>query len=102
MTRLRACYPQRVADAEHWKAMVSRFWEECQDLDPDLLRQAFDGSWARFPDWFPSLGQLRQLVTETAKRLRDAPRLALEEPRSELSPAQLAEWQEMKGRLGIT
>jgi hypothetical protein len=84
MTRLRACYPQRVADAEHWKAMVARYWEDLCQLDEGLVAEAIEGAWHEHPSFFPSLGELRTLVTKAAKR-QAAPARLLTEGASGLS-----------------
>lgn len=77
MTRLRACYPQRVADAEHWKAMVARYWEELSKREPDTLTRTLAGAWKHHPQFFPSLGEVEALCDKVAKEIRDKrPKLA--------------------------
>lgn len=69
MFHLRASYPQRVADEQHWKAMVGRYWEEMSRRDPETLRQAFRTAWKAFPSFFPSLGELTAHTDRMAKHI---------------------------------
>lgn len=69
MTRLRACYPQRVADGDHWVAMCARYYEELGHLDEAVLSSVFADAWRHCPAFFPSLGELGELYQQRAKRI---------------------------------
>lgn len=68
MTRLRACYPQRVADQQHWQAQVSRYWDELEKRSGETVAEALDTAWREFPGFFPALGELMQHVDRIARR----------------------------------
>lgn len=68
MTLLRVCYPQRLNDAEHWRAMVKRYEVALTNVPDDVLANAFNIAWRQFPEFFPSLGQLADFCSAVAKR----------------------------------
>jgi hypothetical protein len=68
MTTLRALYPQRVADADHWRAMLAGYHVVLGERDEALLVEAFNSAWREFPSFFPSAGELADLVTRVARR----------------------------------
>lgn len=68
MTVLRVSYPQRVNDAEHWRAMVKRYEKELAVFPDAVLANAFAIAWRQFPSFFPSLGELADFCSAVAKR----------------------------------
>ena len=78
MTRLRACYPQRVADGDHWMAMIARYWEELRERDPAALTETMETAWKHFPSFFPGLGEIVDLYDQVRKQ-RASDRKALPE-----------------------
>lgn len=68
MTRLRACYPQRVSDDDHWPQMVARYYDALCGHDPELLGSVIDGAWQHCPSFFPSLGELEELYRQASRR----------------------------------
>lgn len=98
LTRLRACYPQRVNDEDHWQAMCAMYFEKLGGVSDGTLVAALDGAWARYPSFFPSVGELREYAVEVAKRNRDLVK-QLAEPRGE-GPSG-PQWEEVKAKLGI-
>lgn len=52
-------------------AMVARYWEELNELGDELLVDALASAWREHPTFFPSLGEVRELVTKAAKKKRD-------------------------------
>ena len=68
LTRLRACYPQRVSDADHWAAMTRRYGEELSAFPDAVVSNALAIAWRQFPQFFPSLGELADFCSAVAKR----------------------------------
>lgn len=62
MTRLRACYQNQIADQGQWLASIATYWEACRHYDANAVRRGFVSAWRVHPKWFPSLGQLIELV----------------------------------------
>lgn len=71
MTQLRACYPQRVSDAEHWKLMIGRYWDDLSTLADEVVIEAFRRAHRHFPEFFPALGAFGELCTLVARQQRD-------------------------------
>ena len=72
MSRLRAHYQHPVTDDSLWLASVATYWEALRGLDPDDIRAAFAVAWRRFPDWFPSAGQLLAAIDDTDGKADEA------------------------------
>src|SRR3990167_6022856 len=68
MIRLRACYPQKVGDGDHWKAMVVRYQEELAAFPDAVVANALKIAWRQFPEFFPALGELADFCSQVAKR----------------------------------
>lgn len=62
MTRLRSCYQNAITDQSLWLASVTTYWDLLSGYRPADVRAAFQLAWRRFPDWFPSAGQLASLI----------------------------------------
>lgn len=62
MIALRATYPQAVANSEWWGQQIAAYWSQLKTYSAADLRRAFGVALRRYPDWFPSCGQLLQLL----------------------------------------
>lgn len=65
MSRLRAHYQQPLADESLWLASVATYFDALRGMDPDDIRDAFAVAWRRYPEWFPSAGQLLAAIDDT-------------------------------------
>lgn len=72
MARLRAHYQHPVTDDSLWLASVTTYWDALRPLDPDEIRTAFAVAWRRWPDWFPSAGQLLAAIDDTDTKADEA------------------------------
>lgn len=50
-------------------AMVARYWDDLNDRDATVLAETLNNAWREFPTFFPSLGELSELYSKTAKRV---------------------------------
>jgi hypothetical protein len=67
---LRACYPQRIPDNE-WLVTVRRYKQEIDRFSSAAIKIACSDAWKRYPQWFPTLGQLVELC-EAAQKTTDS------------------------------
>ena len=61
MTTLRMAYVNAIAESQ-WQGMVRAYWQLLQGYSAAQLHAAFAGALTRYPDWFPSCGQLLRLL----------------------------------------
>ena len=58
MIKLRVCYPQRVADEEHFAASVHAYHELLDRFTDEQILKAFAAAPVGYLEFFPSAGQL--------------------------------------------
>lgn len=62
MTKLKALYPNGISDESQWLASLASYWSMLKGYDADEIRCAFAVAWRRHPAWFPSCGQLVDII----------------------------------------
>ena len=82
MAKLKARYGTQRTDPKLWTATVLSYFEVLGNRNPKAVRMALDDAWRHHPKFFPTLGELSELVkslTDRAMRQTRTDRLLAEE-----------------------
>jgi len=97
MVQLRGCYPSLKMTTEEWVLTLRSYYFELFEVDPEVITRAFAKATSIHPKFFPSLGQLKDLVRSSEKAV--TARKASARPVASLPPHKPLKSQNLFSRL---